>query len=258
MFFDSHAHLNFQAFQNDYRQVIKRCQENNVWLINVGSRYETSYRAVEIAQEYEKDVWAAVGLHPIHIEDEIFNYQKYLKLAKNPKVVAIGETGLDYFRIKNNELRIKELQKKVFLQHLKLAQEVNKPLIIHCREAHRDLTEILKAKTKKLKANLKGVIHCFTGNQQQAKKYLELGFYLGFTGIITYSSDYDKIIETLPLDKILIETDCPYLAPVPYRGQRNEPLYVKYVAEKIASVRRLSLETIVEQTSANALKLFML
>jgi TatD DNase family protein len=257
MLFDSHAHLNFKAFKDDYRQVIKRCQENNVWMINVGSQYETSKKAIEIAEKYDKGVYAAVGLHPIHVEDENFDYEKYSDLAKNPKVVAIGETGLDYYRDKNNpSTSFRASQKEIFLKHLELARELNKPVIIHCREAHRDLTEILKIETQKLKANSRGVIHCFTGNQKQAEKYLELGFYLGFTGIITYSSDYDEIIKNLPLDKILIETDSPYLTPIPFRDQRNEPSYVKYVAEKIATLKNLPLEKIAEQTTNNALKLF--
>lgn len=275
MVFDSHAHLNFKAFHNDYPKIIKNCLEENLWLINVGSRYADSRQAVAIAENYEKGVWAAIGLHPTNAEDENFDYQKYLELAKNHKVVAIGETGLDYavFVRKRSERlqkrasaevenegglqRIKELQKKLFLDHLKLAREINKPLIIHCREAQEDLIELLKANSPKLKTN-PGVIHCFSGNQQQAKQYLELGFFLGFTGIITYSSEYDEIIKNLPLEKILIETDCPYLAPVPHRGQRNEPAYVKHTAQKIASLRGLSLEETAKQTANNALNLFQI
>jgi TatD DNase family protein len=280
MFFDSHAHLNFKAFKDDYRQVVKRCQENNVWLINAGSQYETSRRAVEIAEEFKQGVWAAVGLHPIYVDDKDFDFQKYLTLAKSsPKVVAVGETGLDYYHGPESKTK----QKEIFLKHLELAQELKKPVIIHCRLAHEDLIEILKPKTYSprfageagnLKPNLKGVIHCFTGNQQQAEKYLEMGFYLGFTGIITYSSEYDEIIKTLPLEKILIETDSPYLTPLNTQTNaeksqresvssprqsafiRNEPLYVKYVAEKIAAIHGLSLEIIAKQTTSNALKLF--
>lgn len=261
MLVDSHAHLNFRAFKNDYSQVIERCQENNVWMVNVGSQYETSKKAVAIAEKYEKGVFAAIGLHPIHVGDEDFDYKKYLDLAKSsPKVVAIGETGLDYYHDKENpSTSFKASQKEVFLEHLKLSQELNKPIIIHCRNAHEDLIEMLHASRFKIR----GVVHCFASNEQQAKKYLEIGFYLGLTGIITYSSDYDKIIKEMPLEKILIETDCPYLLPSVAlakegltRAARNEPLYVKYVAEKIASVRGLSLEKIAEQTTGNALKLF--
>jgi len=289
MFFDSHAHLNFKPFQKDYHGVIERCFKNNVWLINVGSKYDTSEKAISIAENYQKGVWAAIGLHPTHVGDEIFVYQKYLALARSSdKVVAIGETGLDYavfVRKRSERLQkrasaaaesegglhqeikiIKEKQKEVFLKHIELAQELNKPLIIHCRLAHEDLIEILFTKVSRRPSynfsngeNLfRGVIHCFTGNQEQAEKYLEMGFYLGFTGIITYSSEYDKLIKDLPLEKILIETDCPYLTPVPYRGQRNEPLYVKYVAQKIADIHGLPLEKVAEQTVTNALNLFQI
>jgi len=257
MIFDSHAHLNFKAFNNDYPKIIKKCLEENLWLINVGSKYETSQRAVEIASEYEKGVWAAVGLHPIHVEDEVFNYQKYLALAKNSdKVAAIGETGLDYYRITNNELGIKNLQKEVFKKQIELAMELNKPLIIHCRNAYDDVINILNSYFLIHNSKLKGVVHCFSGNAQQAKQFLDLGFYLGFTGIITYTSGYDAIVKDMPLEKILIETDCPYLAPVPRRGQRNEPIYVKYTAQKIAKSRNLPVEKIAEQTFRNALRLF--
>ena len=253
MFFDSHAHLNFKPFQKDYHRIIERCFENNIWLINAGSQYETSQRAVEIANEYEKGAWAAVGLHPADIEKEVFNYQRYLTLAKNSnKVAAIGETGLDYFHNKKN----KDRQKEILLKHLELAQEIKKPIIIHCREAHEDLLKLLASQSSNYK--LQGVIHCFTGDHQQAKRYLELGLLLGFTGIITYSSAYDEIIKNLPLEKILIETDCPYLAPAPHRGQRNEPIYVKHIAQKIAEIRNLSLEEVAKQTSDNALNLFQI
>ncbi|MDP3052854.1 MAG: TatD family hydrolase [bacterium] len=250
-FFDSHSHLNFKAFNDDYPKIIKKCLDENLWLINVGSRYDTSEKAVAIAGNYEKGVWAAIGLHPTHVGDENFDYQKYLALAKSSdKVVAVGETGLDYYRTTDPQLRIK--QKELFLNHLKLAQELDKPLIIHCREAYDELIKELK----NTEYQFKGVVHCFSGNSQQAKQYLDLGLYLGFTGIITYSSDYDDIIRDMPLEKILIETDCPYLAPVPYRGQRNEPLYVKYTAQKIAEICGLSLEKVAEQTYQNAIRLF--
>ena len=171
-------------------------------------------------------------------------------------MAAIGETGLDYYRIKNNELRIKNLQKEVFKKQIELALALDKPLIIHCRDAHDDVISILNSYFLIHNSKLKGVIHCFTGNQKQAKQYLEMGIFLGFTGIITYSPAYDEIIKDLPLEKILIETDCPYLTPVPRRGQRNEPLYVKFVAQKIAAIRNLSLEEVARQTADNALNLF--
>lgn len=255
MFFDSHAHLNFNSFQNDGQKIINSCLQEKIWLVNVGSQFSTSQKAVEIAEQYQEGVWAAVGLHPADAEKENFEEEKYLDLAKNSsKVVAVGETGLDYFRLPNDETKkqkAKNSQKELLLKHLTLAQKLDKPLIIHCREAHSDLIEILKSKPE---AN--GVIHCFSGNSQEAKQYLQMGFYLGFTGIITFTNAYNEIICQTPLERILIETDCPYLAPVPHRGQRNEPSFVQYTAQKIAEIRGLPLEKIAKQTSQNARQLF--
>src|SRR3990167_1933333 len=163
-FFDTHAHANFNSFKDDSQEVIERALKNNVWLVNVGSQASTSKRAVEMAQNYQEGVYAAVGLHPSHLEDESFDEKFYLDLAKNEKTVAIGECGLDYFRMKNEELRIKNLQKEVFIKHIELAKKVNKPPIIHCRDSHEDLIKILKANSSKLKAKQAGIMHFFTGS----------------------------------------------------------------------------------------------
>jgi len=188
-----------------------------------------------------------------------------LNLAKNKKVVGIGECGLDFHRIENQASEkskvesFKVKQREVFIKHLELAKEVNKPIIIHCRDAHNDLLEIFNLAVKPPS----GVMHFFTGNLEQAKKYIELGFYISFSGVITFPprkgeivGAYDEIIKNIPLEKILIETDCPYVAPVPHRGKRNEPQYVKYVAHKIAEIRGVSFEEVAEQTTKNAKKLF--
>lgn len=265
---DTHAHVNFNDFKNDSEEVIRRALDNGVWMINVGSESKTSKRAVKMAEEYEEGVYAAVGLHPSHLieqdveleengetvkyksKPEEFDYDFYLNLAKNKKVVGIGECGLDYFR--NNDESFKEKQKEVFIEHLKLAQEANKPIIIHCRDAHEDLLEILH-----LEAPLpSGIMHFFTGTLEQARKYIELGFYISFSGVITFAKNYEETVRQIPLEKILVETDCPYVAPVPYRGKRNEPQYVKYVAQKIAEIKGLSFEEIAEQTTKNAKKMF--
>ena len=248
---DTHAHLNFKAYKEDGDEVIKRSLKNGVWLINVGAEWDTSKRAVEYVEKYPKGVFAAVGLHPFHVKDQEFSYKKYKELALKEKVVAIGEIGLDYYHIENDDQKIKLLQKQLFLEQLDLAEELKKPVIIHCREAHKDVLEILKA-------NSKGVVHSFSGNYKQARQYRELGFKIAFNGIITFARDYDKVILDTPLEDILVETDCPYLTPVPYRGQRNEPLYVIEVAKKLAEIKRLSLEEVVNQTTANAKKVFNL
>ena len=285
--FDTHSHINFNAYKNDADEVIRRSLVNDAWMINVGSQYETSKKAVEIAEKYEKGVYAAIGLHPINLEtglvkikkdseeiesqirEEDFDYKKYKELARSQKVAAIGEIGLDYYwkpKTKRKLELFKQKQKGALFEQLKLAKELNLPVIFHCRMAHQDLIEVLKSEIRNPKSEtnskfktpnskLRGVVHCFTGGWEQAQKYLEMGFYLGFNGII-FKLSLDEIIKKVPLDKMLIETDCPYLAPPPYQGQRNEPLYVKYIAEKIAEIKKASFGKIAEITCQNAKKLF--
>jgi len=273
---DTHAHLNFNAYKDDIDEVVKRSLNNNIWMINVGSQYETSKKAVEIAKRYPEGVYAAIGVHPIHLaegifkvkldteeqafqtKNENFDYEKYKELAKKEKVVAIGEIGLDYYyrpKTKRKLEQFKKRQRTVLCQQLELAKELNLPVVFHCRMAHDDLIEVLKLKIKNEKLKIDGVIHCFTGNWEQAQEFLKMGFYLGFNGII-FKLNLDKIIKKTPLDKILIETDCPYLTPPNLKEQRNEPLFVKYVAEKIAKIKKISYEEIAEITTNNAKKLF--
>ncbi len=274
---DIHTHTNFNSFRQDSSEVIQRALDNDTWLINVGSQFSTSARAVRIAEKYNEGVYSAIGLHPIHLfsanvdeEDmqfesraEEFDYDKYKELAKNKKVVAIGEVGLDYFHLKNrikgkiNEEQIeqiKEKQKEVFIAQFKLAQELNLPIIIHCREAHNDLMEIIK-KLKIHYPHAEGVIHCFDGDLKLAKKYFDLGFMISFTGLITFVKGYEWI-KDIPENKFMIETDAPYLTPPPYRGERNEPIYVKYIAQKIAEIRGVSMEEIEKITTKNVRKFF--
>ena len=257
MLIDTHAHLNFNAYKDDAPEVICRSLDNDVWLINVGTQYTTSKRAIEIAQRYKKGVYAAIGLHPIYAKDK-FQYEKYKnlvlgenldssgirELARSKKVVAIGEIGLDY---KSEYVSFKQKQKELLFEQLSLVKELNLPVIFHCRMAHSDLLGVINSQ-------LRGVIHCFTGTWEQAQRYLEMGFYLGFNGLI-FKLDFDDIIKRTPLDRILIETDCPYLTPPQAEG-RNEPLYIKYVAEKIAKIKNLSYEEIAKKTCENAQKLF--
>ena len=245
MLFDTHAHVNFNAYKDDSDEVIRRSLAEDVWLINVGSQYSTSRRAVEMAVKYEKGVYAAIGLHPIHVGDG-FDYEKYKELAESKKVIAVGEIGLDY---KAEYFSFKNMQRTALCTQLDLARELNLPVIFHCRMAHDDLIEILTTR-----GGIDGVIHCFTGTWEQAQKYMGMGFYLAFDGII-FRMDLDEVIKKAPLDKILLETDCPYLTPPQIEG-RNEPVYIKYVAEKIARVKNLSYEEIRDATTQNAKKLF--
>jgi TatD DNase family protein len=274
---DTHAHVNFNAYKEDGDEVIGRALDNGVWMINVGAQYSTSRRAVEYAEKYKEGVYAIVGLHPIHVyqgaqekdwdgtiserEFEEFNEEKYRKLLENPKTVAMGEIGLDYVEGMNQEM--KDKQKDALLRQLDLARQMDKPIVFHCRKAYDDLVELLEMFNlgcahcpHACAPSLKGVLHCFMGRWSQAEKLMEMGFYFGFNGLITYARDYDKVIKNLPLEKILLETDCPYLTPVPHRDERNEPVYVKYVAEKIAEIKGIKFEQVTEQTTKNARELF--
>lgn len=261
MYIDTHAHLNFKTFDKDCREVIRRAFKAGVkGVINVGSNLETSKKAIEIAktlshsQECESvsKVWAAVGLHPIHVADEQFDFNQYLEIAKDPKVVAIGETGIDLY---HNKKTI-DLQRDLFEKSLKIANQLNKPVILHCREGQEDL----RAWLRRQQVLPKGVIHCFSGDLELAKFVLDLGFLISFTGVITFTKNQKtlRVIREIPLEKIMIETDCPFLTPQKYRGQRNEPVYVVEVAKKIAEIKKLPLEKVKEITTKNAVGLFNL
>lgn len=267
MLVDSHAHLNFKAYQDDLSEVIGRCQKENMKVINVGAAYDTSKKAIEIADKYD-DMYVSLGLHPIHVYDEEFDEEKFQALV-NDKVVAFGETGFDYFHLwqaleKHGKTveDVKAKQEKVFRAHIKLAKQNNLPLIIHGRNgkedntAYKDIYRVLKNEVAS-----KGVIHCYGGNIKEAKDFIDLGFHIGFTGIVTFekkAEELQEIAKWIPMEKMLIETDSPYLAPVPHRGKQNEPSYVKHVAEKIAELRNMSYEEVVKITGNNAIKLFNL
>ena len=256
MLIDTHCHLNFKDFGSDRDEIINRCLSNDIYIINIGADYETSQKAIEIAEKYKRGVYASVAIHPHNIKSEpaksfTFRRVDFLALAKKSKVVAIGETGLDY-EFCENDLEMQKKQQEIFIQHLKLAQEVNKPLIIHSRRLFPEILKILQATSYKLQA----VLHCYMGRWSYAEEYLKMGFYLSFTGLITYARDYDKVIKNCPLNRILLETDAPYLSPD--REKRNTPLNVKYVAEKIAEVKGISFDQVADQTTKNAKKLFNL
>lgn len=283
MFIDTHAHLNFNEFKEEIPEVIKRADKVGVKaIINVGSNFITSEKTVELADKYP-GLFSSVGVHPIHLVKDIveeatfdgkvyrfktkkedFDYNKYKKLAQSSeKVVAIGETGLDIFRIedeKHNLSDIIKLQSDVLRQHIKLAKDLNLPLILHPRGKEKDSSDAYEIIIKILKDEryFNGVAHCYVGNLANANKLIDMGFYIGFTGIITFKNavEIQEVARQIPLDKILIETDCPFLAPVPYRGKRNEPAYVVEVARKIAELKNISLEEVEKTTTQNAKKLF--
>ena len=290
---DTHCHVNFHAYKEDADEVIRRSLDAGIFMINVGSQSTTSQKAVEQARQYD-GVWAAVGLHPNHLCEqeftdpdeadetatvktrcETFDPKYYRQLAKDPKVVGIGEFGLDYYRIpdtltgvipqtsrSDKRKLVMTKQKEVMRQQLDLADELDLPVIIHSRDSHADQIEILTEYVKAGKLSRRGVIHCFTGTLEEANKYFELGFLISFTGIICFppkkneSFSLADVVRQAPLDKIMIETDAPYLAPPPYRGKRNEPSYVRYVAEKIAQLKEISVEEVAQTTNQNAQNLF--
>jgi TatD DNase family protein len=281
MIIDTHAHVNFAAFKDDADEVIRRSLDNETWMILVGSEFKTSNRALNYANKYEKGVYAAIGLHPIHLQEglienddengeysfsprsEEFDYGSYEKLAKFEKVVAIGEIGLDYYHLDPAQdiPAIKKKQQEVFAQQLLLARSLDLPVIIHCRQAHDDLLAILQDFKKEyghiLPTNKPwGVIHCFSGDEDLAWKYFRLGLLISFTGLITFSQQWDDLIRKTPLDKIMVETDTPYMTPEPYRGQRNEPVLVQYVAARIADIKGIKVEKVAEITTATARSLF--
>ncbi len=259
MLIDTHTHVNFDVFKDDYKEVIDRAFKKGIWLVNIGSDFATSKRAVEIANEYKEGVYAAIGVHPTDTDGGIFDEARFLELAKNEKVVAIGECGLDYFRVEGEIGEAdKQRQKDLFVDHIELAKKISKPLVIHCRDAHEDLLEILNSKLQILNP-IPGVMHFFGGNgaRENVQKYLNLGFYISFSGVVTFPNfSQSENIKNLPFDRILVETDAPYVAPVPMRGKRNEPSYVKHTAQKIAEIRGVSLEEVTRQTTENAQKLF--
>ena len=245
---DSHTHPQFPQYDKDREEVIKRALDKGVGMICVGTDLETSKQAIELAHKYD-GIYASVGLHPNDNNREEFDYDKYLELAKDEKVVAIGETGLDYYRTEGEKNF--EKQKEIFKLQIRLAREVGLPLIIHCRDAYEDTFSILSQEKE-----IRGVMHSFLSSVKNAKKFLDLGLYLGFNGIITFARDYDKVIKETPLEKILIETDAPFLAPEPYRGKRNESLYVEYICGKLSTLLNIDKNIIATRTVDNSKTLF--
>lgn len=278
---DIHSHVNFKAFASDADAVMRDSLQAGVGMFNVGTQLPTSRRAVALAEQYQdQPVWAIIGQHPVHTGRFEFDGAAFRELAKHRRVVAIGECGLDYYRLgstyddPNENLPAeakaevgplpiksltpdehKELQREIFLAQIAIAKEVGKPIMVHCREAYRDVGIVLRAQ---------GVerfdVHCFTGTWEEAKPLLDLGGFISFTGIITFpkSERIQEVVKKMPLDRLMVETDSPYLAPVPHRGQRNLPQYVEFVAQRVAELRQTSFDAIASATMANAQRLFEL
>jgi len=281
---DSHCHIHFKAYNEDREEVIKRTQEKGWRMVTIGTNLATSKKAADTARLYPRLIHASVGLHPVHLfstyVDELegdgftsrsdsFDYPAFLELARQPEVVAIGETGLDYFHIENADKREEEIakQKEVFLEQVRLAHEVDKPLVIHCRDALHDLADLILAHPEWLSKpeGKRGTVHCFTGTWEEAQRFLDMGFCIGFTGIITYKPKASEpgrqealldVVRRVPLERLLVETDAPYLAPLPYRGKRCEPWMCEEVVKKVAELKGLSVEEVALQTEKNTKELF--
>ena len=247
--FDSHAHYTDKAFNDDRENMLGSLRESGICgVINCGADIESSVFSVELANKYDY-IYAACGIHPEEADKIPENYIEILKnLARNEKCVAIGEIGLDYYWRQDT----KEKQKELFESQILLSKELGLPIIVHDREAHGDTLEILK------KHKPKGVLHCFSGSPETAEEILKLGMYIGLGGALTFKNARKavEVAEMLPLDRLLLETDCPYMAPVPFRGKRNYSGYIPYIAEKVAEIKGIDPQTVLDITSENAKNLF--
>ncbi len=279
---DSHAHLHFPAFDIDGLAVLQRARENGISLITVGTKFSTSVSGIAFAEQND-GVWCTIGLHPGHVHDHNFvdeheesvseptperefDAARYETLVNHPKVVAIGEFGLDYSRVPDgmNVEVFKEDQRNVARQQLQFATKYNKPVVIHCRGgatadvtgAHDDMRMLIAEEIHRGGLERKGVIHCFTGTANDAAQYADLGFLISITGIVTFGKSVAEAVKMIPLEQMMIETDCPYLSPVPLRGKRNEPANVALVAQAIADLKGVAFDEVARVTTANAIRLF--
>lgn len=251
-YFDIHSHLNSSKYEDDLGEVIERLRETDTHTIVIGTDLENSKKAVEIAEQHE-GIYAAIGIHPVDDASVSFDETAFEELVKSPKVVAIGECGLDFFQ--SDKVQDFERQAKLFLDQIEFAVKHNKPLMIHGRAAEKEIVDFLEPLKEKYGEKLRGNTHFFAGSPEVAERFFAIGFTVSFTGVITFTHDYDEVIKRAPLDKIMSETDAPYVAPVPYRGKRNEPTYVCEVAKRIAELRGEELEVVQKALVNNALSM---
>jgi len=273
-YFDAHTHVQFAAYDTDRAEVIARAREAGVGMNVVGTQIDTSKSAVAVAEQYE-GVWATIGLHPVHTSKsyhdtkelgeggqaftsrgEVFDFAAYEALGAHPKVIAIGECGLDYYRVDEST---KAIQVEAFVRQIELANKLDKPLMLHIRNgageanAYLDALELIKAYAK-----VRGDVHFFAGDWDIARKFLDLGFTLSFTGVVTFTHDYDEVVRNTPLDMILSETDAPYVTPVPFRGKRNESAHISHIVGAMTKIRADDVEMVRRQLLENARRTFRL
>jgi TatD DNase family protein len=271
-YFDAHTHVQFAAYDEDREEVIKRSLEAGVWMMNIGTQKDTSQAAIDLAEKHD-GLFAAVGLHPIHTSasyhdakelgggeaaqaftsrGEDFDYDLYKKMALHPKVLAIGECGLDYYRL---EAETKHKQIEALLQQVTLARETKRALMIHCRDAFDDLIDLFTTHQSEL-PEPRGVIHFFSGTKDDARQLAELGFAFTFGGVVTFTRDYDEVLRFLPAEKIISETDAPYITPTPHRGKRNESSYIPFIVQKIAEIKSVPTDEMALQIIKNVNSVF--
>jgi len=253
MIFESHAHYDDEAFQEDRDDLLQSLPSKGIeYVINVGASLSSTQNSLELAEKYPF-VYAAVGVHPSETAElNEDSFRRIREACFHEKTVAVGEIGLDYYW----DTPERQMQKEWFVRQLHLANEVNLPIIVHSRDAAADTLEIMKAQPEIKKG---GVIHCFSYSKEVARDFLNMGYHFGIGGVITFSNGkkLKEVVQYLPMDSILLETDCPYLAPVPYRGKRNQSSYLSYVAEEIATIKQIGVEEVIRITADNAKKLFL-
>lgn len=258
-YFDIHSHLNFPDY-NDREEVIAEMKRQNIGTITVGTNFESSEQAVDLAKQHD-NLFASIGLHPIDDPSSFFDEKKFSDVVKNPKVVAIGECGLDYSRLPvgSNEIeKEKKRQKNEFEKQIEFSVRYGKPLMIHCRDAYPDALEVLASKKREYGDKVRGNFHFFTSPIEIARQCLEIGFTVSFTGPVTFVKEYAEIVKYVPLEKMMCETDAPFAAPVPYRGKRNSPLYVIEIIKKVADIKGLSIDKVKKQLMSNVFELFLM
>ncbi len=255
MIIDTHAHLDMEQYDADREEVIQRARDNGVdYILNIGCDVESSARSLELAERYDF-IYATAGIHPHDVKSIIGStYADLKQLLAHPKMVALGEIGLDYFKNYSPQ----DLQREHLRKQLELARELDKPIIVHCRDANQDMASILSEFYRKNDKARSGIFHCFSGDQRLADKALEMGFYISFSGSVTFkkSEELRAVAKTIPADRLFVETDCPFLAPVPKRGKRNEPAFVNHTAELIADIRGLRVDDVQRTSELNFFELF--
>lgn len=261
-YFDIHSHLYFKDFDTDRDRVILNMKERGIYTVSVGTNLETSKQAIKLAEENE-NLFASVGVHPAHFDSDVFD-KEFEDLVKHPKVVCIGECGFDYFRTEGDLISIKKIQKDLFEKQIQLSLDSGKSLMLHCRpskgsmDAYLDTLYILESYKTDLPSKIFGNAHFFAGDLDILKRFLDLGFTVSFTGVITFTKDYDELIKYAPNDMIHAETDAPFVAPTPFRSKRNSPEYIDIIVKKMAEIKSIKEEDLRLDLLKNAKKLFAL